>query len=78
MGWNWNMAIMPYGDTWRTHRRIGHQHLRYQAALDLRPVTLNKVRELLVNLRNQPIEFRDHIKTQVTIICIPRLNADCV
>ncbi|KZP19003.1 cytochrome P450 [Athelia psychrophila] len=25
MGWGWNTAVLPYGDTWRAHRRLAAQ-----------------------------------------------------
>lgn len=64
MGWDFSLAMMPYGDMWRAHRRASHQKLRYEAALELRPIQLSKIHELLVHLSDSPNSFMDHLKTQ--------------
>ncbi|ESK94246.1 cytochrome p450 [Moniliophthora roreri MCA 2997] len=71
MGWTTvAFPFMPYGETWRQHRRIFEGGLRDSAASKYLPVQMEKTREFLVNLLNDPGNFRAHIKslTAATII----------
>jgi hypothetical protein len=44
MGWDWLLTFMPYGDTWRRHRRAIHQHFHPDAATRYEPVQLRHTR----------------------------------
>ncbi|KAK7049433.1 hypothetical protein VNI00_006034 [Paramarasmius palmivorus] len=53
---------MPYGDTWRQHRRKFQEGFR-DLAQSHRPIQSAKTHELLVNLLRDPNNFRAHIRT---------------
>ena len=56
---------MPYGDTWRLHRRIYHQVMNAKAAENFWPMQCAKARQLLVNLVEDPQRFPVHLHTFV-------------
>ncbi|KAK7049423.1 hypothetical protein VNI00_006024 [Paramarasmius palmivorus] len=63
MGWtDIGIAFMPYGDTWRQHRRLFQEGFRESAAEHL-PIQMEKTHQLLVNLLKDPANFRAHIRT---------------
>ncbi|KAF8557651.1 cytochrome P450 [Imleria badia] len=61
-------VLMPYGDTWRLHRRIYHQALNSEAAISYRPMQCVKARQLIVNLAEDPQHFSVHLHTYSTSI----------
>jgi len=63
MGWDFAIALLPYGQKWRTHRRAFHQMFHANAVLKYRPVQLSKIRDLLRNFAEDPKDFREHLKT---------------
>ncbi|PPQ77931.1 hypothetical protein CVT25_015406 [Psilocybe cyanescens] len=63
MGWDTiNVALMPYGEVWRRHRKVCHQNFNIQAARQYELVQTKKVRELLRNLLYTPEQFDNHNK----------------
>ena len=67
--------IMPYGDTWRLHRRIYHQALNAKAAETFRSTQCAKARQLIVNLVEDPQRFSVHLHTFVSLsFLFPSLN----
>ncbi|KAF9227185.1 cytochrome P450 [Gyrodon lividus] len=60
--------FMPYGDTWRLHRRIYHQALNPEASLNYRPMQLRKARQMLVNLVGDSKCFPAHLYTYSTSV----------
>uniref|UniRef100_A0A0W0FEP3 Cytochrome P450 n=1 Tax=Moniliophthora roreri TaxID=221103 RepID=A0A0W0FEP3_MONRR len=71
MGWTTvSVAFAPYGETWRQHRRIIQEGLRDSAVSEYLPVQMEKTREFLVNLLNDPNNFRAHIRTLAAAIII--------
>ncbi|KAF8552838.1 cytochrome P450 [Imleria badia] len=60
--------LMPYGDTWRLHRRIYHQALNSEAAMSYRPMQCTKARQLIVNLAEDPEHFSVHLHSYSTSI----------
>lgn len=62
MGWDFSLVLMPYGDKWRSHRRMFHQSLRFDSAVSFRPVQLSKVQNLVGNLAAHPQDFMHHLK----------------
>lgn len=62
MGWDFNMGLMPYGETWRNQRKIFHKAFRPEAAISYRPIQLNSVYALLRSLLESPEDFGSHIK----------------
>lgn len=62
MGWEINVAIMPYGDVWRRHRRVFQNNFNKKAVQNFEPVQTKKVRELLQGLLRAPEKFEAHSK----------------
>ncbi|KAG1844662.1 cytochrome P450 [Suillus subalutaceus] len=62
-GWSVNFAFTRYGDEWRLCRRLFHQTFRPDSALKFRPMQLNRARELIVNLIDDPRHYHSHFAT---------------
>ncbi|KAF8959261.1 cytochrome P450 [Flammula alnicola] len=62
MGWERNVALIPYGDDWRMHRKICQQNFRQEAAPKYYPIQLEKVKQFLRGLLESPERFEDHSK----------------
>ncbi|KAG8214074.1 cytochrome P450 [Butyriboletus roseoflavus] len=60
--------LMPYGDTWRLHRRIFHQAMNAEAASSYRPMQCAKARQLVINLADNPRNFSASFHTYATSI----------
>ena len=61
---------MPYGDTWRLHRRIYHQVLNNEAAMSYRPMQCVKARQLILNLSEDTKHFSMHLHTFVSLLFV--------
>ncbi|KAJ7128674.1 cytochrome P450 [Mycena epipterygia] len=59
MGWDSNVAMMKYGDTWRTNRRLLRQG--FNPAI-YRPLELTATRTLLGRLLDSPDAFDAHLR----------------
>lgn len=71
MGWDTiNVALMPYGEVWRRHRKVCHQNFNIQAARQYELVQTKKVRELLRNLLYTPEQFDNHNKLYNTAFAL--------
>ncbi|KAG1735609.1 cytochrome P450 [Suillus paluster] len=62
-GMSFNTALLPYGDTFRTHRKIFHQTLRAEASNSYQDLYLRKAHELVVNLLDAPEDIERHFNT---------------
>ncbi|KAH9478386.1 Cytochrome P450 monooxygenase COX2 [Psilocybe cubensis] len=63
MGWEKNVAIMPYGDAWRQHRRVIQNNFNNPKAVQkFEPIQTKKIRQLLQGLLNTPEKFEAHSK----------------
>jgi len=62
MHWDTNVALMPYGETFRYHRKICQQNLRQEAAKNYRTIILQKVHNMLDGLLKSPEKFQEHGK----------------
>ncbi|KAK7046397.1 cytochrome P450 [Favolaschia claudopus] len=62
MGWDFNVAMMKYGDEWRAHRRLFNQRFTAKASLQYRPQQLVATHHLLQNLLNEPDSFMNHFR----------------
>ncbi|KAJ7120745.1 cytochrome P450 [Mycena crocata] len=60
MGWDFNFALLKYGDEWRTHRRLFNQEFNAKSARKYEPQQLDAVRELLQRLSCDPVGFEAH------------------
>ncbi|KAF9003579.1 cytochrome P450 [Cyathus striatus] len=54
MGWDFDFAFMDYGDTWRLHRKLMHQHFNVTAAKDFRPQQVKAAQGLVKRLLGGP------------------------
>ena len=61
-GWSFNFGFAPYGDRWRSQRRLFHQAFRAEAALAFRPIQLRKTRQLVLDILNAPHDYHHHIQ----------------
>ncbi|KIJ07390.1 hypothetical protein PAXINDRAFT_121055 [Paxillus involutus ATCC 200175] len=64
-GWGFHFAWEPYGERWRLQRKLFHQFFREEAALEHRPIQLQKARQLVLDLVNDPDNHRSHIQRHV-------------
>ncbi|KAJ7101281.1 cytochrome P450 [Mycena belliarum] len=62
VGWDFNVALMRYGDQWRTHRRLFNQRFIPKAAEKYRPQQVLATHRLLRRLQQTPDDFVDHFK----------------
>ncbi|THH08770.1 hypothetical protein EW145_g2477 [Phellinidium pouzarii] len=61
IGWEYITSLIPYGNRFRTQRRIIHQCLNSQAAVFLWPLQIQQVRTFIKNLLISPNDFQSHI-----------------
>jgi len=61
-GWEWNIGLMPYGDLWRTRRRLIHQSFHSRAFEAHYPNQVAHTKKFLISLYNKPKPFRKHIE----------------
>ncbi|KAG9318131.1 cytochrome P450 [Chiua virens] len=61
-GWSFSFGFTPYGDQWRSQRRIFHQAFRAEATPAFHPVQLKKARQLILHILSAPHVFFDHIQ----------------
>ncbi|KAF8885367.1 cytochrome P450 [Infundibulicybe gibba] len=62
MRWAWLFAFMPYGDYWRSHRRLFHQEFHPTAAIRYQPQEMRVTREMLQRLLDTPDDFMIHLR----------------
>ncbi|GLB43502.1 putative cytochrome p450 [Lyophyllum shimeji] len=62
MGWEFNIALIPYGDKWRRHRRLFQQNFKKEASLTYQPVQTRKIHEMLYSLLTDPEDYALHYK----------------
>ncbi|KAF7350121.1 Cytochrome P450 [Mycena venus] len=62
MGWDFNVAMMKYGDEWRAHRRLFNQRFTAKASLQYRPQQLAATHELLRRFLHAPDDFMAHFR----------------
>ncbi|KAJ7080694.1 cytochrome P450 [Mycena epipterygia] len=62
MGWDFNIALMKYGDEWRTHRRLFNQAFNVKASQKYLPQEVAVTHALLVRMLQAPDAFMDHFR----------------
>ncbi|KAJ7467466.1 cytochrome P450 [Mycena latifolia] len=62
MGWGFHLAMMKYGDKWRTHRRLFSQGFNVTSSQSFRPKELAAAHGLLRRLLQRPDAFSEHLK----------------
>ncbi|KAL0957041.1 hypothetical protein HGRIS_003141 [Hohenbuehelia grisea] len=67
---DWLFSLMPYGDTWRKHRRIFHQAFKPEAVRTYRPLQSQKVHEALKMILRDPSRFQQHYYVLATSVIL--------
>jgi cytochrome P450 len=62
-GWSVDLAFMAYGDEWRFSRRLFHQTFRPGSVLKFRPMVIERAREMIINLIDDPHHYHSHFAT---------------
>ncbi|KAL4062926.1 cytochrome P450 [Scleroderma citrinum] len=62
-GLDFNTATMPYGDTWRQHRRMFHFAFNREASKKYSSIQIKKVKHLLAQLLTTPWDYAKHLDT---------------
>ncbi|PPQ69644.1 hypothetical protein CVT24_001217 [Panaeolus cyanescens] len=62
MHWDYNMAMLPYGQWWRRHRRAFHEHFHPGVVAKHQPVQLHETRAFLQRLLDTPDNFLHHVR----------------
>ncbi|KAJ7436982.1 cytochrome P450 [Mycena galericulata] len=70
MGWGWVIALMKYGEEWRTHRRLLNSALNARGSRAYRPQQLARTRALLRRILHNPDDFLDHFRQMTGEIII--------
>ncbi|KAJ7776058.1 cytochrome P450 [Mycena maculata] len=70
MGWDFHLALMKYGNKWRTHRRLLSEGLDVVESKSFRPKQLAAAHGLLLRLLHTPDSFMDHIRQMMSEIII--------
>jgi hypothetical protein len=56
------MPFYPYGEKWRTHRRLFHQYYNMNAVTEFEPHETKATHEFMYRLVHAPDDFVDHIR----------------
>ncbi|KAF9044254.1 cytochrome P450 [Panaeolus papilionaceus] len=62
MHWDYNMALLPYGQWWRRHRRAFHEHFHPGVVAKHQPVQIYETRAFLQRLLETPDNFLHHVR----------------
>ncbi|KAF8886815.1 cytochrome P450 [Infundibulicybe gibba] len=65
---NFNFPILPYGNLWRSHRRVFQQGFRKDAVALYEPIQTRKIRQMLRSLLESPDDFQLHIRVVAAAI----------
>ncbi|THU90783.1 cytochrome P450 [Dendrothele bispora CBS 962.96] len=69
-GFDWHIAFMPYGDTWKEHRTLFHKELQPPATLLYRPRQLEAIRKVLLRFLESPDDYLSHLRHMVGTIIL--------
>ncbi|KAG1729369.1 cytochrome P450 [Suillus lakei] len=59
-GLTFNTVLLPYGETWRRHRKIFYQVLRAEASVSYHEIYSRSANELVINLLNATSDLKKH------------------
>lgn len=62
---DFNSGLLPYGTTWRLHRKMYNASLNKETACQWKPLAISKARQLVGNFFDMPEDFAKHCKTYV-------------
>ena len=65
MGADWPLGFMPYGNRWRTHRRLFHRFFNVSTVERFDPRLFKGIRSFLKRLAESPEDFADHTRLYV-------------
>ena len=66
MGWaDINSGLLPYGEVWRSHKRIYQDHLRPSILSTYYPLHNRSVGKLLRDIVQSPDNLLDHLRLYV-------------
>ena len=63
-------TFMPYGDRWRKHRRLIQQNFTPRTIVQYQPAQEYEIRKLLEDLRQEPEEFRRHVRRFIASVML--------
>lgn len=66
VGWDRTLALMPYGDVWRSVRKYFHNIVGSRELGKFLPMIENESLKLLRNLLRDPLNFLEHVRRCVT------------
>ncbi|TFK73152.1 cytochrome P450 [Pluteus cervinus] len=61
-GWNWNLAFMRYGPTWKEHRKLFTQEVQHALAHFSKKYAFGAAHRLLGSILSSPEDFGAHLK----------------
>ncbi|KZP29745.1 cytochrome P450 [Athelia psychrophila] len=70
MGFDWSFVLMPYGDTWRAHRRLAAKEFDAQTIPKYKLAFTRNAHGLLRRLLETPEAWHQHIRHQVGAMII--------
>ncbi|KAJ3871547.1 cytochrome P450 [Lentinula edodes] len=62
IGWSWALPLVPYGETFKRHRRYLQQYFSKQCLPTYYPIQLREARRLLKSLLDDPEHYKLHIE----------------
>ncbi|TFK41796.1 cytochrome P450 [Crucibulum laeve] len=62
MGWEWLMALLPYGEKWREQRRLFQQHFHPSNTAVYEDTVVEYVYEFLSDILDTPQDFLTHVR----------------
>ncbi|KAF8511729.1 putative CyP450 monooxygenase [Hysterangium stoloniferum] len=66
MGFDWGLAFMPYGESFRRHRQVTQRTLTSASLLRYQPIQLKHARHLLQRLQVSPTNFLEHARHTIS------------
>ncbi|TFY55722.1 hypothetical protein EVG20_g9214 [Dentipellis fragilis] len=70
LGWDFGTGMLPYGDKWRTRRRLMHKHFHFNAALAYRPLQEAKVHDFLRHVHGDKWRFERYLRVAAADISL--------
>lgn len=67
MDWSFAFVVQPYGDRWRTHRRLFHREFQGKNAKRFEPHQTKSTHTLLKRLLESPAAWEGHLRQYVKI-----------
>ncbi|KAI0318406.1 CyP450 monooxygenase [Amylostereum chailletii] len=67
---NWLLALLPYGERWRSMRRAFHTYFQPSATPTFHPLLLKAAHTVLRNLLEQPEDYHQHLRHMANYITL--------